>query len=217
MRPKISALIFDIGNVLLPHDYARAKQRLRSEQNKETVPDAEKLIAATCIEYESGRINRAEFLSIVKNIYAYRDSDESFIKIWCEIFEENIPLHLQIPKLAATCPLYLLSNIGCIHREFIHNRYPVFTHFTAGIYSYEVGFMKPHRRIYEIAIERFNLIPEDTLFIDDLSANVEGARAAGFQAFTYDWRRHSLFEEALSSYQLVPPSEPPKNRFASQK
>ncbi len=204
MHPKISALIFDIGNVLLPHDYARAKQHLLSKQNKTAFsPDAEKLIAATCTEYESGRIDRAEFLSIVKNIYDYRDSDENFIEIWCDIFEENIPLHLQIPTLAAICPLYLLSNIGCIHREFIHKRYPVFAHFTAGVYSYEVGVMKPDHRIYEIASTRFGLIPEDTLFIDDFPGNAEGARATGFQAFTYDWRRHDLFEKALSSYQLL--------------
>lgn len=207
MHSKIRAFIFDIGNVLLPVDYQRAKRRLLKERHT-FLPAQEELIARTCVEYEHGRIGRAEFLAQIKRACQYQDSDESFIEIWCDIFEENIALQRQIPFLADTYPLYLLSNTGGIHREFIHSRYPIFTHFISGVYSYEVGVMKPDSRIYQIAKEQFGVIPEETLFIDDLPENVEGARTAGFQGFVYNWKRHDLFETELSSRNLHPFSQP---------
>ena len=198
MRPKISALIFDIGNVLLPFNYMRATQRLM-DRNGLTHPPEEGRIIQIRHEYERGRIGRAEFLVLVKEAFQHTDSDESFVEIWCDIFEENTPLHAKIPTLAAAYPLYLLSNIGCIHHEFIQSRYPIFAHFTAGVYSYEAGVLKPNPRIYQIAQERFGVVPEETLFIDDLPENIEAARTAGFQGFVYDWQKHDLLEAELSA------------------
>ena len=48
------------------------------------------------------------------------------------------------------------------------------------ILSYEAGAIKPDHRIFEYGTERFNLIPEDCVFIDDLAENIEAAREFGF-------------------------------------
>jgi putative hydrolase of the HAD superfamily len=45
-----------------------------------------------------------------------------------------------------------------------------------------VGCRKPEARIYEITLERLGVPPERCLFIDDVEANVEGARALGIRA-----------------------------------
>jgi len=42
-----------------------------------------------------------------------------------------------------------------------------------------VGVCKPDPRIFELALRRFGVAAEDCLFIDDVAANVAGARAAG--------------------------------------
>ena len=51
--------------------------------------------------------------------------------------------------------------------------------FDAVIRSDEVGLRKPEPEIYLLAAERLGLRPEECVFVDDMLANVEGARAVG--------------------------------------
>lgn len=52
-------------------------------------------------------------------------------------------------------------------------------HFDAVVLSGDVGLRKPDRRIYEITAERLGLAPSQCAFVDDLEANIEGAREVG--------------------------------------
>lgn len=38
---------------------------------------------------------------------------------------------------------------------------------------------KPHARIYKIAIEELDVMAAEVVFVDDLTENIDGARAAG--------------------------------------
>lgn len=51
--------------------------------------------------------------------------------------------------------------------------------------SAEVGLLKPEADIYHHHVKQFSLQPSATLFIDDSPANVEGARAAGWNAVLF--------------------------------
>jgi putative hydrolase of the HAD superfamily len=46
-----------------------------------------------------------------------------------------------------------------------------------------IGALKPDPRAYAIAVDELGVPPERCLFLDDDRANVEGARAAGLQAY----------------------------------
>jgi FMN phosphatase YigB (HAD superfamily) len=48
--------------------------------------------------------------------------------------------------------------------------------------SHELGAEKPDLESYQLVAARAGLPPESLLFFDDLPANVEGARRAGWQA-----------------------------------
>lgn len=78
--------------------------------------------------------------------------------------------------------LGLLSNsfVGARDREEPH--LGVFALCDAVVYSHEVGLEKPDPAIYALTAERMRLPPSDLLLVDDLQANVEGARAAGWEA-----------------------------------
>jgi putative hydrolase of the HAD superfamily len=52
--------------------------------------------------------------------------------------------------------------------------------------SLDIGVRKPQVEAYTAAVERLGAEPGRVLFIDDLTANVEGARAAGLQGFRFD-------------------------------
>jgi putative hydrolase of the HAD superfamily len=69
--------------------------------------------------------------------------------------------------------------------------------FDAIVCSADVGLAKPEPRIYALAAEALGLAPAECVFIDDLEANVEAARAAGMQAVHFFIDRGDRLEEQL--------------------
>jgi HAD superfamily hydrolase (TIGR01549 family) len=68
--------------------------------------------------------------------------------------------------------------------------------------SCDIGYMKPHPRIFEYALEAMSLAPEETAMVgDSLRADVEGARAQGMMTI---WRRPPLDEPVEAA------SDPPE-------
>ncbi len=191
---KITAAIFDIGNVLLPFDYYKAANRLIAENQPPAPPDREKIVAAKQ-ELETGRIHRSEFLKRVRPEFAHTGDEADFLAIWEDIFIPNEPMFALVEELSQRMPLYLLSNISDIHRESIHRDFPIFRHFRDGVYSYEVGLMKPDPAIFALTAERFGVNPSETLYIDDMPENAQAAIQAGFVTIHYSHLDH---EKALA-------------------
>ena len=104
-----------------------------------------------------------------------------------------------VKRLQGRYPLYLLSNTNDIHLNYFTAQYPVFASFSDAVYSHRVGCMKPERTIYEIAARQFGVEPGETVFIDDLPANIAAARAFGFHAIQYDHRQHQHLIEELAA------------------
>lgn len=196
---KITAAIFDIGNVLLPFDYLKAANRLIEENRPASPPDREVVVAAKK-ELELGNIDRSEFLRRVRPLFNHTGPVEDFLAIWEDIFVANVPMHEFVEELSARMPLYLLSNISDIHRECIHRDYPVFRFFQKGIYSYEVGYLKPDPAIFDVTARLLDVIPGSTLFIDDMEENIVAAEAAGFCCVHYCHTEHDKAMEQIRAY-----------------
>ena len=54
--------------------------------------------------------------------------------------------------------------------------YPFLQSVNGLLMSGEDNMMKPDAEIYELSITRFNLIPQETVFIDDKLENIEAAK-----------------------------------------
>jgi len=197
----LRAIIFDIGNVILRFDFNLALQKLarHCDPAAETILG---LIEPVKAAYEGGRMPRADFQAEVRAIFRYTGSDEDFVSAWEDIFTENAPIVELVRRLHGKLPLYLLSNTNDLHVDFIFRQYSVFGLFTDAVYSHVVRASKPEAAIYEIAAKQFGVIPAETLFIDDLLANVEAARTAGFLAHHYHHDRHELLLEELQRFGL---------------
>jgi len=55
-----------------------------------------------------------------------------------------------------------------------------------GVFSCNEGVIKPDHRIYQILIERFGLVPEECVFLDDSKTNVIAAQTAGMNAIHFE-------------------------------
>ena len=58
-------------------------------------------------------------------------------------------------------------------------------YFDVVIVSYEVGFIKPDARIYELCLTRLGVAPADALFVDDRSENLTAAERLGIQTLQF--------------------------------
>jgi epoxide hydrolase-like predicted phosphatase len=90
-----------------------------------------------------------------------------------------------LPALRERYCLGLLSNANDDLRQMLLERWQIASLFDDMIISAEVGLLKPDRRIYELAIHRLGVEPDEALFIDDLPVNIEGAQIAGLKAIQY--------------------------------
>lgn len=78
--------------------------------------------------------------------------------------------------------LYYLSNMPVPYARALERRMSFLSWFDGGIFSGDVKLLKPQREIYALLVERFALVPQATVFIDDSKANVDAARALGWHA-----------------------------------
>jgi 2-haloacid dehalogenase len=82
-------------------------------------------------------------------------------------------------------PLYALSNWSAETFPFAKKRFEFLQWFHTIVLSAEVHLVKPDPRIFQCFCEKVALIPEQTIYIDDLPHNVEAARRIGMYAIRF--------------------------------
>jgi putative hydrolase of the HAD superfamily len=86
---------------------------------------------------------------------------------------------------ARAVPLYGLSNMSADIFQWLRDRNDFFALFNGIVVSGCVGLIKPERAIFAHLATTHALVPDESLFIDDMPANVSAARDAGFQAVQF--------------------------------
>ncbi len=82
--------------------------------------------------------------------------------------------------------LYIISNYGVETFAATMAQFPeLFSQFDGMVVSAHEKLIKPDPRIYQLLLDRYNLKAEECVFIDDLAANAQGARAVGMNAIHY--------------------------------
>lgn len=89
--------------------------------------------------------------------------------------------------------IYLLSNISSYFADHA-DELPVTHLFDRCFYSSPLGVTKPNREIYDLVCSECDILPEETLFIDDSEKNINGALAAGWQGYVFDGDAKKLRE-----------------------
>ena len=93
--------------------------------------------------------------------------------------------HKQHPH-AQPLRLYYLSNMPVPFARTLEKNHAFLSWFDGGIFSGDVQHIKPEPSIYQLLQSRYQLVPEQTLFIDDMPINVQAAQAQGWQAIAFE-------------------------------
>jgi putative hydrolase of the HAD superfamily len=193
----IRAFLFDIGNVLVRFDFSRAIRAVAALSDLSDEAGTLRRFETVKLQYEDGRVSRADFLRETFAILRYRGTEAQFIAAWQGIFWENEPMVSLVRRLHGRYPLFLLSNTNDMHVEGLFRDFDFFQLFAGATYSHAVQASKPHRAIYEIACRQHGLDPRATFFIDDLAANIATASELHFQTHHYFHERHDELPAAL--------------------
>lgn len=89
---------------------------------------------------------------------------------------------LLAPLLRHGHRLLYLSNYHASLFEVARRDFGFLDLFEGGVISSHVELLKPEPAIYRLLLDRWELVPDRTLFIDDSPENVEGARICGIHA-----------------------------------
>ena len=183
----ITAITFDLGNVLIRVDHLRFCRRLGALAN---LPPQE--VYARVFEselepgYDTGRISSREFYQRVTSHFGVALPYAEFCEIWCDLFDPMEGMAELVQHLASSFPLLLLSNTNALHFDYIKERFQLILQpFRAFVLSYQVGSRKPEPAIYQSLIRQAGRPPEEILFLDDKVSFVEGALSQGLTAWQF--------------------------------
>jgi len=185
-----SALIFDLGGVILNIDYDRTRRAFENLgvhhfREMYSQAGADPLFQSL----EKGTIDEKVFYEGIRQRSGLDLADEQIRDAWNEIlldFRESSLSFLE--TLRPRYRVFLLSNTNHIHLpEFqrIFHRSPrqraFDDYFEKAYYSCNLGMRKPDKEIYRYVLEENRLDPTHTVFIDDSGQNIETASSLGMQ------------------------------------
>ena len=82
-------------------------------------------------------------------------------------------------------PLYGLSNMSAPIFALLKSRHEHWDRFRGIVISGEIGLVKPEPEIFHHLAQRYDLVPAETVFIDDHLPNIECARRLGFRTIHF--------------------------------
>jgi putative hydrolase of the HAD superfamily len=185
------ALIFDFGNVVAHFDYRKACETLgpRMGLSPEAFLERVQGLGFTPLlqNYERGSISTEEFSRSFCELVGLVIAHEEFASAWSDIFWANEPLAPLIEFFKGRgYTLVLGSNTNDLHASQFRRQFAeTLGHFDRLVLSYEIGHIKPTAAFYLACAEAAGEAPEHCVFIDDLTENVEGARAAGLVGLVF--------------------------------
>lgn len=184
---KISVVVFDLGNVLIPFDYDIIINKLNQIENGlgERFYNLYKNNYDIHRKFERWELSNDEFISIMLEWLEHKITAEEFCRLYSDIFTLNEDTISLLPEFKRNYKLVLLSNTNHIHQKYGWEKYDFLKYFDKLVLSHEAGAVKPESKIYKTVEHYTNEPPESHIFIDDIAEYVEGARQMGWDAIQF--------------------------------
>ncbi|MEW6086187.1 MAG: HAD family phosphatase [Chloroflexota bacterium] len=185
----IRAVFFDLGGVIVRTEYQAPRQRL-AEQFGMDYEDIEKVVFGggpngSSARATVGEISEEEHWQNVMKVLKLPVSEAERVKH--EFFGGDVIDRNLLEFLRSLKPQYkigAISNAWSGLRKFME-REKFADVFDAIIISAEVGAAKPDPKIYQIALERLQVKPNEAVFVDDFIENIEACEKLGMRGIHF--------------------------------
>ncbi|MGY4385204.1 FMN phosphatase YigB (HAD superfamily) [Pedobacter sp. UYP24] len=196
LAQKIKNIIFDYGNVIFEINFKKTQDALAQLG----IPNIESFFGhkghdELFSKLETGSITPVEFRTGIRKAASNESlTDEQIDNAWNSIFV-SIPKNVNETLLEAKGKYrtFLLSNTNEIHynyfTDYIKKEFGMESNdelFEKVYYSQQMLMRKPDIEIFKKVIDENNLIPQETLFIDDSPQHLVGAQKAGLNVLLMD-------------------------------
>jgi len=187
VKRKYSAIVFDLGNVLIPFDYNILIKKINGIEPGLGNKFVEYYRSNYSIHrnFERGFIFEEEFVNKMLNVMDNRIDANTFCKYYANIFRVNKEVASLLPILKNNYKLFLLSNTDSIHQKYGWQKYDFLKHFNKLILSHKVGAVKPEEKIYRAVEVASGYSSEEHIFIDDIEEYVEAAKQLGWDGIHF--------------------------------
>jgi len=180
-KSEIMDIVFDIGNVIFEWNPQKLLDSLFvcKTESKEAM---ENIIA-----HDDWQMLDKGTLSLEESISRAKDRCNIGVNKIRKLFEETPKSLKLIQDTVDTIMelsgkgynLYVLSNMHKHSFEYLSKTYDIWRHFSGIVISSHIKSIKPEPEIFEYLIGTYNLIPRNTVFLDDLKCNVDAAKKFG--------------------------------------
>jgi glucose-1-phosphatase len=185
----IKNIIFDLGNTLVFFDHNLFYSGVASHEKRFSTNEFKDYIIENSLMdlIAMGKLSGEDFYSQLKKKFDLKISYENFMIYYCEIFWENKPMTSLLKDLIKdkAFNLILLSNTDKYHIDYVMKEFPYLDEIKKRVFSFEAGYLKPSDAIFEKVFREYNVIPSETLFVDDMLDNIKAGQSLGLQTLLY--------------------------------
>ncbi len=181
----INTIIFDFGDIFINLDKQATSDGLEKLGLKHWNEELDELN----IQFEKGKISQESFLLGFQKHIPNATIAEILIA-WNAVLLDFPEYRLEfLQMLSKKYRLFLLSNTDAIHIATFEQKSGIsfysdfYNCFEKVYFSFEVGMRKPEAKIYNLLINKHELSPKRTLFVDDKKENTDAAALLGFQVW----------------------------------
>ncbi len=208
INENIDAVIFDLGGVLFDINYQLTSQAFINLGMK----DFDKAYSQAkqnhvFDEFEKGNISNDLLRNFIRENASNELTDIQIDTAWNAMLIGMLAFKFEtLKKVGSHFKIYLLSNTNGIHLPMVKQMIEMNTpgmslenHFIKTYYSNEIHRRKPDTEAFELVLNENNLLPENTLFLDDTLQHVEGAKKVGINSIliTKELSTEKLFSKFL--------------------
>ena len=184
---KISAVFCDVGGVLLTNGLDHGERTRLVEKFGLDPTDFEDRHHMLSAGMEAGQFNLDQYLDRTI-FYRPRPFGKQEVRDFIYAQSEAVPGSLAIIQRLAQADNVLLATLNNESRELNLHRIEKFglrRYFSVFFSSCYLGVSKPHPKIYQLALDLSQRQPEECVFIDDRSLNLECARRLGLHTIQF--------------------------------
>jgi putative hydrolase of the HAD superfamily len=183
----ITTVVFDFGNVVGWFSHRRSAEQMAALCGADAAEVLAFLYGGPLEgDFDGGRLETAAYRDLVRRRFGLAVDDAVFDRALGDMFEPNTEVCGLLPALRRRHRLLLLSNTNAIHAAAFRPQFAGhLAYFDHVVLSYEVRLSKPDPALYRHCGRLAGARPEACVFVDDLPANVAGARACGWHGVVY--------------------------------
>jgi len=182
------AVVFDLGGVLIDWDPRRLYRRLLDDEE-----EVERFLTTVCTpawnhEQDAGRSLQEGTEALVAAFPEHERLVRAYYDRWEEMLGDPVEGAEELLDDVGRAGVRRLALTNWSSETFpiARERFGWLARFDGIVVSGEEGVAKPDPRLFGVLVDRFELVPERSIYVDDAPANVRAAEELGFRGIPFE-------------------------------